>query len=180
MFKLTLTAANPTNKATKRTMDSIIPISNAAQLMTLGEPPKAPHLSDKKIQPIEGIQNLRQKSLAASLEKSNEVKEAYTNFVGKTFFSQLVKSMRTMNDKPAYFHGGQAEEIFRSQLDELIVDHMSDSTASTIADPMFARQFPEHAAVIKQAQEANEKNDTPETGVNSTSTLSTLEQLRRR
>lgn len=85
--------------------------------------------------------------LATSPTKSqDELREAFTDFVGQTFFGQMIKSMRSTVGKPAYFHGGQAEEIFRSQLDQAIVDQMTEATADRFANPLFERQFPNASA----------------------------------
>jgi len=88
------------------------------------------------------------------LESARELKKAYTDFVGKTFFGQMMKAMRSTVDKPAYFHGGQAEEVFSSQLDQQMADTMSNATASQIADPIFARQFPLQAKLLADAEKA--------------------------
>jgi Rod binding domain-containing protein len=81
-------------------------------------------------------------SAEEQLAGAQKLKDAYTDFVGKTFFGQLLKSMRSTLDKPAYFHGGQAEEVFRSQLDQQLADHMTEASADQIAEPMFRQQFP--------------------------------------
>jgi hypothetical protein len=70
------------------------------------------------------------------------LREAFTQFVGETFFGQMVKSMRAMTDKPAYFHGGRAEEAFQSQLDQKLAEHLTEASADRFAEPMFERQFP--------------------------------------
>lgn len=94
-----------------------------------------------------GVQSAEQQ-----LASARELKKAYGDFVGKTFFGQMMKAMRSTVDKPAYFHGGQGEEVFRSQLDQQLADAMSDASASQIADPMFARQFPRQAKLIADAE----------------------------
>jgi hypothetical protein len=66
-----------------------------------------------------------------------QVREAFTDFVGQTFFTQLLHEMRKTVDKPAYFHGGQAEEIFQGQLDQVLAEHLSEATADSFAGPMF-------------------------------------------
>jgi hypothetical protein len=66
-----------------------------------------------------------------------ELHQAFTDFVGQTFFGELVKQMRATVDKPAFFHGGMGEDIFQSQLDQIIVERMSDATAATFSDPMY-------------------------------------------
>ena len=45
--------------------------------------------------------------------------------------------MRSTQDKPAYFHGGRGEEVFQSQLDQLLVQEMSKASAEEITGPMF-------------------------------------------
>jgi flagellar protein FlgJ len=66
-----------------------------------------------------------------------ELREAFDDFVGQTFFSQMLSAMRKTVDKPAYFHGGRTEEIFQSQLDQALSEELSEAAASTFTDPMF-------------------------------------------
>jgi hypothetical protein len=49
----------------------------------------------------------------------------------------MMSSMRSTVGKPAYFHGGRAEEIFSEQLDRVMVEQITEASASTVADPMF-------------------------------------------
>ncbi len=87
------------------------------------------------------------------VEKAQETKEAFSDFVGKTFYGQLLKSMRQTVGKPAYFHGGRAEEVFRTQLDQTIADHMNDSQGASLAEGAFRQQFPEMADVLKRQEQ---------------------------
>jgi hypothetical protein len=66
-----------------------------------------------------------------------QLREAFNDFVGQTFFGELLKQMRSTLDKPTFFHGGMGEEIFQSQLDQILVERMSDTTAQKFADPMY-------------------------------------------
>jgi len=66
-----------------------------------------------------------------------ELQKAFEDFVGQTFYSQMLSSMRKTVGKPAYFHGGQAEEIFKGQLDQVLAEKLSDSTAENFARPMY-------------------------------------------
>ena len=66
-----------------------------------------------------------------------ELKKAFTDFVGQSFFGELVKQMRATLHKPAFFHGGMGEDIFQSQLDQHLVERIADSSASTFSDPMY-------------------------------------------
>ena len=66
-----------------------------------------------------------------------ELKEAFSDFVGQTFFGQLIASMRKTVEKPAYFHGGRAEEVFQGQLDQMLAERVSDVSREQFAEPMY-------------------------------------------
>ncbi len=68
---------------------------------------------------------------------SDKLKEAFQDFVGQTFFAEMIKACRSSQQPSAYFHGGRAEEIFQGQLDQVLAEELSESSASKIADPMF-------------------------------------------
>lgn len=82
-----------------------------------------------------------QPQLAPTLPKAGEddskLRGAFDSFVGETFFSQMLSSMRKSVGKPAYFYGGRAEEIFQGQLDQVMAEEMSKSSAETFTGPMF-------------------------------------------
>ncbi len=69
-------------------------------------------------------------------EKS-EVEEKFTEFVGQTLFGSMLASMRKTLSKPAYMHGGRTEEVFQQQLDQVIVEDLTEASADSIAGPMF-------------------------------------------
>jgi len=73
---------------------------------------------------------------AAGAENA-ELRETFEQFVGEVFFGQLLKAMRKLTDKPAYFHGGRAEEIFQRRLDELLAKKLSQSSSRRLAEPMY-------------------------------------------
>lgn len=75
--------------------------------------------------------------LPANGRDTPELHKAFTDFVGQTFFGELVKQMRATVDKPAFFHGGMGEDIFQTQLDQIMVERMSDVSAATFSDPMY-------------------------------------------
>ena len=78
--------------------------------------------------------------------------EAFDQFVGDTFFRQMLKSMRASIGKPAYFHGGQAEEIFQSQLDEILISDLAKATGDSLSADLFKRQFPNHTSQTPPGQ----------------------------
>lgn len=91
---------------------------------------------------------------AEQVARAQETQEAFSRFVGTTFFGQLLKSMRQTVGKPAYFHGGRAEEAFRTQLDQTLATHMTESGGARLAEGMFRQQFPEHADVLGRHEAA--------------------------
>jgi len=76
----------------------------------------------------------------------DELREKFTQFVGETFYGQMIKSMRSTVGKAAYFDGGQAEKAFQGQLDQQLAQHLTETTAEKFAKPLFNRQFPHLAA----------------------------------
>ena len=84
--------------------------------------------------------------------EAEEVRDKFTTFFGETFFQQMVKAMRTMTDKPAYFYGGRGEEVFRGQLDQQLAEEMSKAGASQIAEPMFEQAFPTLARMLSESE----------------------------
>ncbi len=69
--------------------------------------------------------------------QNQETREAFESFVGQTMFGQMLAAMRKTVDKPAYFHGGRAEEVFRQQLDQVLAEKLSDASAKQFAEPMY-------------------------------------------
>ena len=84
------------------------------------------------------------------IDNALSVREAFTSFVGEIFFSQMIKSMRSTTDKPAYFHGGRGEEIFTAQLDQTMAEEMTSASADKFANPMFERQFPQLGKLLRE------------------------------
>lgn len=74
----------------------------------------------------------------AALEgEEGELRQAFQSFVGQTLFGQMLQAMRKTVGKSAYFHGGRAEEIFQSQLDQVLAEKISDASAEKFSGPMF-------------------------------------------
>jgi peptidoglycan hydrolase FlgJ len=68
---------------------------------------------------------------------SPETKAAFHDFVGQTFFSHMLSAMRKTVGKPAYFHGGRAEEVFQNQLDQVLSEHLAKAGADAFVEPMY-------------------------------------------
>lgn len=76
-------------------------------------------------------------SPAAVNAKDAEAKELFQQFVGETLFGQMLKSMRKSVPKSQYFHGGRGEQVFQQQLDQILAEKMSRTSAEKLSDPMF-------------------------------------------
>ncbi|MDA1055561.1 MAG: rod-binding protein [Planctomycetota bacterium] len=85
----------------------------------------------------EAPRELTPRPLDESVEQPSELREAFDNFVGQTFFQQMLSAMRKTVDKPAYFHGGRTEEVFQGQLDQVLSEHMTKAAADEFTDPLF-------------------------------------------
>jgi hypothetical protein len=66
-----------------------------------------------------------------------KVRETFDTFVGETFYGQMLKALRSTVDKPAYFHGGRAEEIFQAQFDQVVAQNLAKANAGSFTGPMF-------------------------------------------
>jgi peptidoglycan hydrolase FlgJ len=92
---------------------------------------------------VEAASLQRDANRATSLEKGNaspndaEVRKTFDSVLGELLFGQMLKSMRKTQGKPAYFHGGQAEEIFTQQLDQVLAQKMSETSADQFVAPMY-------------------------------------------
>lgn len=66
-----------------------------------------------------------------------DARQTFQDFVAGTFYKQMLKALRKTLDKPAYMHGGQAENIFQSQMDQQVAEDLAASQGATIADPLY-------------------------------------------
>jgi flagellar protein FlgJ len=65
------------------------------------------------------------------------LRKAFDEFVGQTFYGQLLKEMRKSQGHVAYFGGGQAEEIFTQQLDQELTKKMTAAGAAKLSGPLY-------------------------------------------
>jgi Rod binding domain-containing protein len=73
-----------------------------------------------------------------AIESGNdETREAFDKFVGGTFYRQMLSEMQKSVGKPAFFHGGQAEEMFRSELNSQLADKMAESSGKELTGSMY-------------------------------------------
>ena len=107
--------------------------------MTSNAPPLAPSSTSIASLHASGARGSRSTS-------TDTLREHFTQFVGESFFGQMIKAMRSTVGKPAYFHGGRSEEVFQGQLDQRLAEHLTESSYHQFDDTIFSRQFPHLAA----------------------------------
>ncbi len=71
------------------------------------------------------------------LKDDPHVRESFDNFVGQTFYGQMLSAMRKAQGKTPYLNGGRGEQIFRGQLDQQLAEQMSKANARQFTGPMF-------------------------------------------
>lgn len=125
----------------------------------IGNTPGVIGISASSVMPLpnKGLET----SLVNSRGSETELREKFTQFVGETFYGQMLKAMRSTVGKPAYFHGGRAEEVFQSQLDQTMAENLTKTTASKFSEPMFERQFPRFAKSAEVAGDFGQLNLLP-------------------
>lgn len=69
-----------------------------------------------------------------------KLQQTFQETVAGLFFGELVKSLRSTVGEPAYLHGGQAERMFESQMDQYLVEDLAQSTGQGLVGDLY-RQF---------------------------------------
>ena len=69
--------------------------------------------------------------------ENDEIRSKFEAVLGEMLFGQLFKAMRKTVGKPAYFHGGRAEEIFSQQLDQVLAQKIAETSADQFVGPMY-------------------------------------------
>jgi len=70
-------------------------------------------------------------------DDNKELRDAVAMMFGQVFFGQMMKSMRSTLEGPAYIHGGSAEEIFQSQLDQVIGERMANAQGGQMSESIY-------------------------------------------
>jgi flagellar protein FlgJ len=72
-----------------------------------------------------------------TITDEKELRKAFQDFVGQTFYGQMLSAMRKTVGQPAYLYGGRTEEVFQKQLDQVLAEKLSEATAETFTEPMY-------------------------------------------
>ena len=80
-------------------------------------------------------------------EEPRNAREAFQDFVAGTFYKEMLKSLRSSSEKPAYFHGGQAEEMFQSQLDQQVAEDFARIDGAKFSDTLYQAMMQRDVAI---------------------------------
>ena len=87
---------------------------------------------------ISALSSLSAPTLASAKPADNPaLRKVFDEFVGETFYGEMLKAMRKSQGQVAYFGGGQAEEIFTQQLDQALTKKMTHASADKLSGPMY-------------------------------------------
>lgn len=78
-------------------------------------------------------------SAAARTIDNDKLRDTFSKSVGEVFYTQLLKSLRSTVGKPAYLHGGQAEDMFEAQLDQVLAEQMAARDGDRLTGELFER-----------------------------------------
>ncbi|MCH8830573.1 MAG: rod-binding protein [Planctomycetes bacterium] len=107
--------------------------------------------------------------LLHSAKAEGELREVFQKFVAGTFYGLMFKAMRKMQGRAAYFHGGQAEEMFQSRMDQEVSDSLAKEHGASLAEPLFqvfSAQLRARALTRNQANTAQPPARSVRTAIN--------------
>lgn len=90
-------------------------------------------------------------------DKQLAIREKFQDFVGGTFYKEMLKSLRAAQKPSKYLNGGQAEKIFQGQMDQQIAEDLARQYAGHLSDPLFesyARQSLSSSSSVTEAGHA--------------------------
>ncbi|HID21432.1 MAG TPA: hypothetical protein EYP14_03420 [Planctomycetaceae bacterium] len=73
-----------------------------------------------------------------AIEDPPDIQQAFQDFVAGTFYRQMLQALRKTQNKPAYFHGGLAEDIFQGYFDQTVAEQLARDHGAALAGPLFA------------------------------------------
>ncbi|MBL4886438.1 MAG: rod-binding protein [Planctomycetaceae bacterium] len=95
-----------------------------------------------------------QASQAAKKPESLTTEQAFQDFVAGTFFSMMLKALRSTQSEVQYMSGGKAEETFRGQLDQQIASDLASEHGKAFSDPLYPnfQSYLEASSPVEGAQ----------------------------
>jgi Rod binding domain-containing protein len=91
--------------------------------------------------------------------------QAFQDFVAGTLFKQMLKSLRSTEGEVHYLNGGQAEKMFRSQLDQELAEQLAHDHGAPFVSSLYERfALQQQAAAQAHVSESSAASETPEPG----------------
>jgi Rod binding domain-containing protein len=69
--------------------------------------------------------------------EDDRLREKFREFVAGTFLRMMLTAMRKALPETKLIHGGKAEEIFRSQLDQTLAERVANAAGDGLTDKLF-------------------------------------------
>ena len=66
-----------------------------------------------------------------------QLHEAFSDFVGETFYGQMLQALRKSVGKSSRFHGGRGEEVFTRQLDQVLSQKLAKADGDKLSASMY-------------------------------------------
>ena len=66
-----------------------------------------------------------------------DLREAFDDFIGQTFFGQILAQMRKSVAENPYFGGGPGQAAFQGQLDTVLVERIADAAGESFSEPLW-------------------------------------------
>lgn len=94
------------------------------------------------VPPLSAIQTSKQPGQPAP--SATKQRQAFQNTVGSLFYGEMIKALRSGVGKPAYLHGGRAEEMFQGQMDQEIASALAKSHGARFIEELYQRFLVDH------------------------------------
>jgi Rod binding domain-containing protein len=111
---------------------------------------------------------------------SPELKEAFQDAAAGLFFGQLLKSLRSTVGKPAYLHGGQAEDLFQGQFDQVVSESLAHDRGGPFIDELYQQFARQLASRTGREPDANSPQALQSPGFEQADRLAQLAEAARR
>lgn len=102
-------------------------------VVTNGGLPPSAELAFKE----QGRQSVPWETARAELGAPDELRAKFQQFVAGNFYRTMLQALRKTTSNKGLIHGGRAEEIFRSQLDQTIADRFATAHGAALAEKMY-------------------------------------------
>jgi|GEM_PF-5984107 len=114
---------------------------------------------------IRPLASLPQMPLADSSEQAlrskdqSKLRDTFNEAVAATFYRQMFKALRASTGQAGLLANSQSEKMFQQQLDEILIEKMSQATGGDFSSDLFEQQFRKFTSA-PQAEQPGSKFQT--------------------